>query len=314
MSKNAQAPSILKKWIIAARPWALPASTMPVVFGTSLAVVTGGARLDLLRFLLALLAMVVLHSAANMLSDVFDFRRGLDKDVTPVSGAIVRGWLSGKSVAAGSGVLFLAGIGFGLWLVALTGTVLLIIGLAGVTIGASYTLLKYHALGDSAVFLNFGLLGSLGAWVVQTKEFSWIPVIWTVPMAMLVIAILHANNWRDTISDAERRVKTFASILGDRGSLVYYGFLIFGSMAIIFGLIFVPRFVSAGLPAMPWTFVVILFALPRALHLWGRARRRRNPRQPMDFIILDGATAQYNWIFGVLCTVALWLEYFLKLG
>jgi 1,4-dihydroxy-2-naphthoate octaprenyltransferase len=29
----------LKKWIIAMRPWALPASTMPVIFGTSLAVV-----------------------------------------------------------------------------------------------------------------------------------------------------------------------------------------------------------------------------------------------------------------------------------
>ena len=34
----------LKKWLIAGRPWALPASTMPVLFGTSLAVVIGGAR------------------------------------------------------------------------------------------------------------------------------------------------------------------------------------------------------------------------------------------------------------------------------
>jgi 1,4-dihydroxy-2-naphthoate octaprenyltransferase len=311
MNDAVKTPSFPKKWLIAARPWALPASTMPVVFGTSMAVVVGGARLAPFRFLLALLAMIVLHSAANMLSDVFDFRRGLDKDVTPMSGAVVRGWLSGRAVAAGSAVLFAIGVAAGLWLVALTGTALLVIGIAGVMIGASYSLLKYHALGDLAVFLNFGLLGSLGAWVVQTRSFSWIPVIWTVPMAMLVIAVLHANNWRDIGSDAERRVKTFASILGDRGSFIYYGILIFGSMIVIFGLMSVPRLVCSGPTAMPWTFAVILLALPRALQLWGRAKRRFQPLRPLDFVILDGATAQYNLIFGLLCTAALWLRYLL---
>jgi 1,4-dihydroxy-2-naphthoate octaprenyltransferase len=286
---------------------------MPVIFGTSLAVVIGRVRLEPFRFLLALLAMVILHSAANMLSDVFDYRRGLDKEVTPVSGAIVRGWLSDKAVAAGSAALFMIGIAIGLVLVAMTGKVLLIIGGVGLVIGVFYTALKYQALGDLAVFLNFGLLGALGAWVVQTRTFSWIPVFWTVPMAMLVIAILHANNWRDTISDAERRVKTFASILGDRGSLVYYGFLLFGSMAIIFGLMLIPRLISPALIPMPLTFAVILLALPRALHLWGRALRRDKPRQPMDFIILDGATAQYNLVFGLLCMAALWLQFILKL-
>jgi 1,4-dihydroxy-2-naphthoate octaprenyltransferase len=305
--------STIKKWIIAARPWALPASTMPVIFGTSLAVVIGRVRLEPFRFLLALLAMVILHSAANMLSDVFDFRRGLDREVTPVSGAIARGWLSDKAVAAGSAVLFIVGIALGLVLVAMAGRVLLVIGGVGLVIGVFYTALKYHAFGDLAVFLNFGILGSLGAWVVQTRTFSWIPVIWTVPMAMLVIAILHANNWRDTVSDAERRVKTFASILGDRGSLVYYGFLLFGSMAIIFGLMLIPRLISPALIPMPLTFAVILLALPRTLHLWGRALRRHKPRQPLDFIILDGATAQYNLVFGLLCTAALWLQLILKL-
>jgi 1,4-dihydroxy-2-naphthoate octaprenyltransferase len=313
MDDQTKQPSLIKKWVIAARPWALPASTMPVIFGTSLAVVIGRANLAPLRFILALLAMVILHSAANMLSDVFDSRRGLDKDVTPVSGAIVRGWLPAGAVAAGSAVLFAVGIGIGLALVAMTGRVLLIIGAVGVLIGASYTTLKYHAFGDLAVFLNFGILGSLGAWVVQTGRFSWIPVIWTVPMGMLVSAILHANNWRDTTSDTERRVKTFASILRDKGSLTYYGFLLFGSMAIIFGLMLIPRLISRALVPMPFTFVVILLALPRTLHLWGRALRRHAPRRPLDFVILDGATANYNLVFGLLCTAALWLQFIIDL-
>src|SRR5512135_3714559 len=92
-ARPATAPSTLKKWLIAARPWSFPASTMPVIFGTALAVVIGGARFSPLRFLWALTTMVVLHAAANMLSDVYDFRHGLDRDVTPVSGSVVRRWL-----------------------------------------------------------------------------------------------------------------------------------------------------------------------------------------------------------------------------
>jgi 1,4-dihydroxy-2-naphthoate octaprenyltransferase len=305
---NGRSVPLLKKWIIAFRPWALPASTMPVVFGTSLAVVIGRAPFALASFLLALAGMIVLHSAANMLSDVFDFRRGLDRDVTPVSGAIVRGLLTARQVAAGSAVLFVIGAAIGLTLVLAAGRTLLVIGALGLIIGIFYTGLKYHALGDLAVFLDFGLLGSLGAWVVQTRRFSWIPVVWTIPMAMLVVAILHANNWRDSISDRERRVTTVAALLGDRGSLFYYAFLIFGSMLFIAGMVFLPRLGSTRAAAMPLTFLIVFLALPRALVLWGRARRRQAPRQPMDFIILDGATANYNLLFGLLCTSAVWLD------
>jgi 1,4-dihydroxy-2-naphthoate octaprenyltransferase len=301
--------SSLNKWVIAARPWALPASTMPVLFGTSLAWVIAGAHVHVGRFLLALLAMVILHSAANMLSDVFDAHRGLDRDVTPVSGAIARGWLTGRQVAIGSILLFIIGSALGLALVLMTGRVLLIIGGLGVLIGVSYTFLKYRALGDLAVFLNFGLLGSLGAWVVQTGSFSWLPVIWAVPQAALVIAILHANNWRDTVTDKERKVTTVASLLGDKGSLFYYGFLLFGSMTYIFALILLLRILPGRLTAMPLTFLLVVLALPKALDLWGRARRRHAPRRPMDFIILDGATSQYNLVFGVLCILAVWLRF-----
>jgi len=305
---NPAVPPLLKKWLIAARPWSWPASTMPVVFGTSLAVVIGGAPLSLLRFLWAIATMVVLHSAANMLSDVFDFRRGLDKVVTPVSGAIVRGLLSGRQVLSGSAVLFTLGGASGFLVALRTGKELFIIGGLGLAVGTFYTLLKARALGDLAVLLNFGLLGSAGAWMVQTRSFSWLPVVWVVPMAMLVSGILHANNWRDTLSDRERRVNTVAGLLGDRGSLVYYGILIFAGFVYDPALILIPRLSGGGLQPMPWTFFLVFLALPNALKLWGRAIRRAAPRRPLDFVILDGATANHNLVFGLLSTAAVWLE------
>jgi 1,4-dihydroxy-2-naphthoate octaprenyltransferase len=302
-------PPALRAWLVAARPWSFPASTMPVVLGTSLAVVIGGAGLDVLRFALALVAMVILHSAANMLSDVHDFRRGLDRDVTPVSGAVVRGWLTDRQVERGAALLFAVGIALGLVLARTTGWVLLWIGAVGVVVGVCYTLLKYHRFGDLAVFLNFGILGSLGAWAVQTRSFSWLPVVWTVPSASLVIAILHANNWRDASSDTRLGARTVASALGDRGSLAYYGLLLFGSMVLMLLFVLVPRLLAPALPALPWTTAMVLLALPQALALWGRARRRHAPRAPLDFVVLDGATAQYNLLFGLLSTAALWIHY-----
>jgi 1,4-dihydroxy-2-naphthoate octaprenyltransferase len=283
---------------------------MPVIFGTSLAVVVGGARLDVLRFAGAFLAMVILHSAGNMLSDVFDFKHGLDTHVTPVSGAIVRGWLTERQVARGAVILFAAGIALGLILAWFTGWILLAIGGVGVFIGAGYTLLKAHSLGDAAVFLDFGILGALGAWTVQMGRFSWLPVVWTVPMAMLVSGILHANNWRDIATDSERRVKTCAGILGDRGSLRYYAFLLFGSQGLVIVFAAIPL-IFFGWPGLPWPCLITLAALPEALTLWGRARRRHQPVKPMDFIILDGATARYNLHFGLLYTAGLWISYVL---
>src|SRR5512135_2508182 len=103
--RPARAPSTLKKWLIAARPWSFPASTMPVIFGTALAVVIGGARFSPLLFFWALATMVIYHAAANMLSHVYDFRHGLDREVTPVSGAVVRGWLTDRQTFRGAALL-----------------------------------------------------------------------------------------------------------------------------------------------------------------------------------------------------------------
>jgi len=307
-------PSFLRKWVVAGRPWALPASAMPVVFGTSLAVVLGGARPNAGGFLLALAAMMILHTAGNMLSDVCDFKRGLDTEVTPVSGALVRGWLAPRQLAAGSAVLFAAGAGLGLALAAMTGPILLVIGAVGIAVGASYSFLKGRGLGDLVVFVDFGILGTLGAWVVQTKEFSPLPMLWGIPQAMLVAAILHANNWRDTASDSRLKVRTAAFFLGDRGSAVYYGILIFGSMTLSLLFVIVPRIVDCGIPPWPPTFLVILAALPKAFGLWKRARNRKTPVRPGDFLLLDGATADYNLLFGTLATAALWLDVFIRVG
>lgn len=309
-------PSFVKKWLISTRPFALPASTMPVVFGTALAV-WQGAAFEPWLFLMALVAMVCLHTGSNLLNDIGDFRKGVDTTPSPMSGGIVRGIISVREAAAAAVILLLVGCGLGVVIVAQVGLPILYLGLVGVAIGVLYTLtpvaLKYHALGDLAVFLNFGILGSLGAWTVQTGSLSIVPAIWAVPIGMLVAGILHANNWRDIRSDSDAAITTVASLLGDRASMGYYGFLIFGAFAFVLVLVGVTNLANLtslmnNSPAMPLTFVVVLLALPLAIKLLRRAAHRTTPGNPIDFVALDGATAQLNLAFGLLCTGALGLD------
>jgi 1,4-dihydroxy-2-naphthoate octaprenyltransferase len=283
---------------------------MPVIFGTVLAVVYGGYELKPVLFVLAFFGMVILHSGANILSDIFDYKKGLDKIPSPVSGGVVRGYISIREAWIASVAMLLAGTVIGLYLTYVTGPWLLAIGLLGLFVGTFYTTdtvlaMKYHGLGDLAVFLNFGILGSLGAYYVQSGELSWVPVIWAIPMSMLVIAILHANNWRDIQSDKAGKIFTIAALLGDKSSLRYYGVLIYGPFAVVLLLIMVPFLFFPDLVAMPFTFLITLLALPLALRLWKKALNRQTPSKPLDFIALDGATAQLNLLFGSLCTLAL---------
>lgn len=270
-----------------------------------MAVVVGGAGFHPWRFLTALAAMLLLHAGANILNDLVDLRKGLDTTITPGSGAVVRGLITTREALAAAIVLFSLGSFLGVLLALQVGWPLLAIGAVGVAIGVCYSVgpgLKYRALGDVAVFFDFGMLGTVGAWTVQTGTPAWTPAAWSIPMSLLVIGILHANNWRDVAGDADKSVRTVASILGDRGSLFYYGFLIFAPYAIVLAMIAATRWWALG-PVMPVTMGLTLLALPWSVRLWKRALRRADPAHPLDFVGLDAATGQLSLIFGLLCTV-----------
>ena len=276
-----------------------------------MAVAIGGAEMRWGVFVLAVVAMVILHSAANILNDAYDFKKGLDREVFPASGAVVRGLLSPKEAVRLAAALFAIGTLLGLVIAWMTTWLILLLGIVGIAIGIVYSAtpagLKYRALGDAAVFLDFGILGSLGGWMVQTGEFSWLPVVWAVPLSLLVVGILHANNWRDIQGDRAGECRTVASLLGDEGSRRYYAFLIFAPFVLVLCFIFLPRLIGWGVPMSHW-FLLVFFSLPLGIRLVNSSRAGADGLR--DLNALDGATAKLDLIFGVLCTLALLLQVF----
>ena len=289
-------PSNAKVWIAAVRPFAYTASVLAVLLG--LAVSYGmGNTIKWGLFAVTLVGVVLFHTAANLLNDCFDHKRGLDTEVFPLSGAIVRGWLTEKQVFVAALLCFLVGSVCGFILVWQCGKMVLLLGAIGAVIALGYTTarfcFKYNGLGDLAIFLAFGLLPVFGTFWVQTGAFSWQPIFWSVPLCSYTVAILHANNWRDIDRDKASKCITPAVLIGKRASSIYYRMLVLGPYAIVAVAIVGARIC----PVMPhvslWTALTLL-SLPLAI------KAARVKEDDPVFVMLDGKTAQLHMAFGVM--------------
>jgi 1,4-dihydroxy-2-naphthoate polyprenyltransferase len=298
--------STLRIWLTAVRPFAYTASILSVALGAAMAH-AAGYSIHWARLAVTLLGVVCFHTAANLLNDCFDHQRGLDRQVFPVSGAIVRGWITERQAFRAAMLCLVSGILCGFLLVAATGWVVLLLGILGAICAVGYTTprfcFKYAGLGDAAIFLTFGVLPVFGTWWVQTQNFAWLPILWSIPLVSLTVGILHANNWRDIESDLRQGCRTVASLLGRDGSRRYYRVLVlapFALVALYAGLGLVP---TLNLPT-PSAVLISFLALPLALRL-----TRITPRRDAQtFAMLDAQTAQLHLLFGVICSTAFWLS------
>lgn len=88
---------------------------------------------------------------------------------------------------------------------------------------------KYFALGDLGVFILMGPLIVVGTYYGLTGLFSYNAVYVSIPIGLLVAAILHANNMRDIIDDKKKRVKTISVLIGLKLSKIMFFFYLVGS-------------------------------------------------------------------------------------
>jgi 1,4-dihydroxy-2-naphthoate octaprenyltransferase len=293
---------MLKRWLVAVRPFAYTASVLAVAMGAAIAHYTGHP-IHWGMLVVTLVGVVCFHTGANLMNDCFDHRRGLDTQILPTSGAIVRGWLTETQVFRAAVAMFAVGTVCGAILTWYAGWVVLLLGALGAVCAFGYTTsrlcFKYMGGGDIVVFLAFGALPVFGAFWVQARVFSWLPVLWSIPLASFTVAILHANNWRDIARDGDTGCLTVAGILGSSGSARYYRMLILTPFAfVVFGVMFhLARMGSVGGPA---TAIVALLSLPLAVRL----ARVRPDRDAATFAMLDGKTAQLHLLFGALISFA----------
>jgi 1,4-dihydroxy-2-naphthoate octaprenyltransferase len=262
------ATGALRLWLLAARPRTLPAAVAPVLVGTSLAIADDELRV--LAFLAALVGSVFIQIGTNLSNDYSDARRGADTEdrLGPVR-VTAGGLMPPRRVLVGTYVAFGIAVLAGIYLTAITGPELLLVGAASIAAGVLYTggprPYGYEGLGELFVFLFFGVVAVVGSYYVQAERLPWEAFALSVPVGLLAAAILVVNNVRDV--DTDRRVgkRTLAVRLG-RGRAR----ALFGAMLAISYLATVAIPLAGGLT---WWVALPLLSLPLAVPLWRTVAR-----------------------------------------
>jgi 1,4-dihydroxy-2-naphthoate octaprenyltransferase len=281
----------MKKWAIILRAYSWPASLVPVILGSVAAWRFG--RFSWTDFCLTLPAALLVHSAANLANTYFDFRKGVDKKETADDRGLVDGLITPRRMLLVSLGMFAAGGAIGV-LLALKNHVpaLLWLGAAGFALAWFYTATgfayKYRTLGDVGIFFAFGPCIVSGTALIQTGAF--VPeALWaSIPVGLLIVGILHANNMRDVKGDSEAEFTTLAAALGPKGALRFY-----------YALILLPYLFALTFGSI-WPPVFCALSVPLAMKLKTRAERG-------EFSPLVPETARLVAVYGLLLSAGLYI-------
>jgi 1,4-dihydroxy-2-naphthoate polyprenyltransferase len=258
--------SKVQAWYQAIRPRVFTASYVPM--GLAGIIALQDKVFNPVFFVLALIGTMLLQTAANLINEYADYRRGADELKEAGQGMTIKQKiLSPESIRNGAIFTTVSGCLVGLFLLSQSGNLLWIIGIGGVLVAITYTAgpfpLAYNGLGEITVAIFMGPAVVVGAYYVMFPavttariwELCWI----SLPIAFMVAAILHANNIRDMDADRAVNKRTLAVMFGIRFARGEYMFLVIGT--------YVSQMLLIVLGAMPVTTLLTLITIPEALKL-----------------------------------------------
>lgn len=221
-----------KIWVKTGRPFTLTATLSPLLVGSAVAAYEG--VFHPLNFVLALLAALFLQIGTNYFNEYFDYRYGLDSPSSlGASTVIFRKEMSARQVFGGGVACFALAILLSLALIFLVGPVIILFGLVGMAIAYFYSArpftLARRGLGDIMVYLAMGLLMTWGAYYVHIPHWSWLTFVASIPVGLLVTAILNMNNVRDYQEDRQVHKLTLPVRFGQTFGVWYHTCLLCGS-------------------------------------------------------------------------------------
>ena len=289
----------LSAWSEVVRPFSFTASMVPVAAAGALAALDGLFNWPL--FILTAIASLFLHIGTNVVNEIYDVRKGVDTITSPrASHALLKGRLSEREAFSLSYAAFAISAIVGVYLIYVRGLPLLALGLAGLAGGFGYTApplqYKYRALGVPLVFVLMGPLMVLGAYYAIAGAFSWAALAVSVPVGLLVAAILHGNEWRD-ISDDARSGMTTLSIKFGR-NVAHYGYL-----SLVVGA-YLALALAVLVGAVPTASLLAMLSMPLLVRAI-RASELGASGQQRAIAMIDLETAQLHAMFGALLVLGL---------
>lgn len=298
---------LVSRWLIATRAAVFVMTAVSAGIGGLLAVRDGVFSGP--RFLACLLGLVFAHATNNLLNDLTDHLKGVDKDnyfrAQYGPQPLEHGLLSVAQVlryAAFSGAVALAA---GLYLVLETGGVTLSLLAAGVFFVLFYTWpLKYIGLGEPAVLLVWGPLMVGGTYFVVSGGHYDPSVTWiSLAYAFGPTAVLFGKHTDKLEADRAKGIRTLPVLLGEPLARLVVIAMLVTQLLLTVGL------VARG--ALGWPLLLCLLALPSlrdTIAVFLRPRPKTRPERFPAHIwptYLVAYAFRHNRVFGLLFLLGL---------
>lgn len=287
-------------WVEAARPKTLAAAFTPVLVGASIA--WNDDFFSTSSTLLALLCAFLIQIGTNFANDYFDFVKGADTDERiGFKRATATGLIKPKAMLNATILSMVLAFFFGLYLVWISGWVVLLIGILSLLFGILYTggpfPLGYNGLGDIFVFLFFGIVAVMTTYYVNALEWSEASFWASLAVGALCTNILVINNLRDVVQDAKAGKKTLGVLFGDTALKCEYSIMLLLAYAI-------PPHFYFKLGYSEWVFLPFLILPLAFLHtkkVWEETHK------PNLNTVLE-QTAKFMALFGILFALGIVLS------
>lgn len=209
----------IKKWFDIIRARTLLVSMSSVIMAVALAFENGENQW--LPAVLCLIFAALAQATSNVVNDYADFKTGCDNENSSCPDRkLVSGEVSMKTIT--KAIIILASLCFvtGFSLIYWGGWILLPFGLLIIAAAFCYSMgpfpLSYHALGDVAVILFFGIIPVTFTYFILTKEVNLEIIAAGVAMGLIVDELLIVNNVRDEKEDAQFNKITTVGIFGNK--------------------------------------------------------------------------------------------------
>lgn len=210
----------------------LTATVSPLLVGTAIASYEG--TFHLVTFLATFFSCLFLQIGTNYFNEYFDYRYGLDHAGSLGAMTVIfHHEMTANQVLSGGIISFSIATLLGIALIFLVGPIIILFGLAGMLIAYFYSAkpfkLASRGLGDLLVYIAMGFLMTWGSYYVQIQHWSWAAFAASVPVGLLVTAILNMNNVRDYQDDLAVNKKTLPVRFGLKFGQFYHTALVMGS-------------------------------------------------------------------------------------
>ncbi len=273
------------RFFLATRLPFLTATVVPVFLGLAAAAYDRHFSLGLA--LLTLMGAIAIHLGLNVANDIFDTLSGADEvNLTPTkfsggSRVLQYGLVTLRQMVALAATFYAIAMIMGLVLVAISGPGLLWLGAAGVLISYFYTApplrLVHRGLGELCVALGFGPIMVLGTYFVQTGHYALRPLVLSVPVAILVMLILYANEVPDRFADAKAGKRTLIVRMPPTAVIRGYVAAVAATYLVVVS--------GVALRVLPWPTLLGLLTIPIAYRvLRGLRAHYDSPYQLMPYL------------------------------